>query len=175
MNFSHTSATNRHQDRGRSSGLPFELPTISIDFNSITEALNPRNYNIPANFEDLMSSAKCSNRVKDTQCQSCGIKFTFLKRKVSIVTTSDHLSTDLTTRAMIVLQRTCFDCNMDFCCHCLDKNVGCDKRNHCKRCIVFNSVPLDRNALNGLRARDLKWFLASKRIPSQMCNVCLDR
>ncbi len=61
---------------------------------------------------------------------------------------------------------------MDFCNGCLIKENGSDRRNHCKRCRVFNNRPLDRNALLGLRARDLKWFLASKRISSQMCNVC---
>jgi len=151
MNFNNRFGVNNGQSqqnqRSSNSGLNFEFPSINLDLNSITEALNPRNFNIVSNLEDLMSSTKCGNRIKDTSCQSCGLKFSLLKRK-----------------------RTCFDCNMDFCNQCLNKDVGYDRKNHCKRCVVFSRQPLDRNGLNSLRSRDLKWFLASKRVPSQMCN-----
>ncbi|CAG2175304.1 unnamed protein product [Oppiella nova] len=131
--------------RSSNSGINFDFPSLNLDLSSITEALSPRS--LSNGWDQLMASTKtCANRPKDITCQSCGLKFSVFKRK-----------------------RTCFDCNMDFCTQCLNKEVGYDRKNHCKRCVVFNAVPLDRNALNGLRARDLKWFLASKRIPSQMC------
>ncbi|CAG2107462.1 unnamed protein product [Medioppia subpectinata] len=142
----HNESGSRGVNRTANSGLNFDFPSLNLDFHSISEALSPRN--LSTNWDQLMAATKCgTNRPKDIACQSCSIKFTVFKRK-----------------------RTCIDCNMDFCNQCLNKDLGYDRKNHCKRCVVFSAVPLDRNALNGLRARDLKWFLASKRIPSQMCN-----
>ena len=80
--FGLNNSENHPNERSSTSGLNFEFPSINLDFNSISEALNPRNFNIVSNLEEMMSSGKCGNRIKDTTCQSCGIKFTLLKRKV---------------------------------------------------------------------------------------------
>ncbi|XP_054166385.1 E3 ubiquitin-protein ligase RNF34-like [Oppia nitens] len=162
MTARHQNNNNNNNNNNQSSGINVDFPSLNIDFNSIGESLNPRK--LVNNFEQFMASAtgggvsggggNCqqqqqqqTNRVKDIACQSCGVKFTVFKRK-----------------------RTCFDCNMDFCSQCLNKESAADRKNHCKRCVVFNAIPMDRNALNGLRVRDLKWFLASRRVQPQMCN-----
>lgn len=66
-------------------------------------------------------------------CDSCQIKFNLLRRK-----------------------RTCTECQLPFCSSCIAREVVPMR---CRRCTVGNTVPLERQALQGLRVRDLRWML----------------
>lgn len=46
-------------------------------------------------------------------------------------------------------------------------------RHRCRRCLIFAQSPLNRDALNSLRVRDLKWFLSSRNINSDTYSVSI--
>ncbi|XP_064459788.1 E3 ubiquitin-protein ligase RNF34-like [Ornithodoros turicata] len=66
-------------------------------------------------------------------CDSCQTKFNLLRRK-----------------------RTCTECRLPFCSGCLAREAAPLR---CRRCTVGRAVPLQRQALQGLRVRDLRWML----------------
>jgi hypothetical protein len=83
MDFRNNPNVNNSNSNSNSYGINFQLP--QIDLSSISEAFNPRNFNIASNLEELMSFATKSNNKSINGCESCGLKFNFLKRKVWII------------------------------------------------------------------------------------------
>ncbi len=90
MDFTNTSNVNNSNSNSygnsngsnssNSYGVNFQLP--QIDLSSISSVFNPRNFNIASNLEELMSFATKSNNKSFNGCDSCGLKFNLLKRKV---------------------------------------------------------------------------------------------
>ncbi|UYV81827.1 RNF34 [Cordylochernes scorpioides] len=65
----------------------------------------------------------------------------------------------LTFNVVIGFQKTCTDCHFDFCSACIMRFKGSERLQRCRRCRVFFSIPLDRQAVMNLRVRDLLWYL----------------
>ncbi|XP_078598986.1 E3 ubiquitin-protein ligase RNF34-like isoform X1 [Branchiostoma floridae x Branchiostoma japonicum] len=81
------------------------------------------------------------------RCENCTLNFTTTRKK-----------------------HKCFQCHSLYCDNCLlnEADRTWDRR-RCNRCRVFSLNPMERSELRRLRVKDLRQFLTTKHIPSDMC------
>ncbi|KAF7489994.1 hypothetical protein SSS_05228 [Sarcoptes scabiei] len=139
----------------RNQKIPRQSTSSSSSSNkfNLNEALNSFAFtDIVGNFKD--SFDELTKNIPDmeklfsvkTSCESCSSKFGIFVRK-----------------------NECSQCFLIYCRQCIDNNVDSSKKSICNRCKVFNQNPLTREALHSLKVKDLKWFLATKNVPSRHC------
>lgn len=83
-------------------------------------------------------------------CESCGVRFSFLKKK-----------------------KRCRECQKDFCSACLMREAG-PRHLLCQTCRILTAVPLDHSELMKLRVRELRHFLAQHDVPIDSCTEKTD-
>ncbi|XP_066294490.1 E3 ubiquitin-protein ligase RNF34-like isoform X1 [Branchiostoma lanceolatum] len=81
------------------------------------------------------------------RCENCTLNFTTTRKK-----------------------HKCFQCHSLYCDNCLLNEADRTRdRRRCNRCRVFSLDPMQRSELRRLRVKDLRQFLTTKHIPSDMC------
>ena len=115
----------------------------------------------------LMSGSRSSftSDARDS-CDSCQSRFTLLKRRVR------HLLAFRGHPLTRFPQKTCSECDLDYCSACLSPSDPLDVRpgrRMCRRCRVLNARPLDRVLLMTLRVRDLRWYLQRQHVDASHC------
>ncbi|XP_019619236.1 PREDICTED: E3 ubiquitin-protein ligase RNF34-like isoform X1 [Branchiostoma belcheri] len=81
------------------------------------------------------------------RCENCTLNFTTTRKKYK-----------------------CYQCHSLYCDNCLLSEADRTRdRRRCNRCRVFSLNPMDRSELRRLRVKDLRQFLSTKHIPSDMC------
>lgn len=91
--------------------------------------------------ENIINTQLIANIINRMPCEGCSKKFSMLRRK-----------------------KTCEDCTHDFCIHCVIKKTDSERGYQCNRCKIFNTLPLDREAVSHMRVKDLRWFLNAKSV-----------
>lgn len=83
-------------------------------------------------------------------CENCSVKFGLIKSK-----------------------KICGSCKFEFCSNCfrLETDLGATlaRSTICHKCRIFNNRPIKREDLIKLKVKELKWYLRSHRIPSNLC------
>ena len=141
-----------------------KLPKIDIDLDPIKM------------FTSFFSPKSNAPNVRSC-CESCSAKFSLIRTKVSLIFYSNR-SIKLQVHPLIgvvtfVSQKVCNSCKFEFCNHCyrIETDLGATRSSVCLKCRIFARRPLKKEDLNRLKVKDLKWFLRSHRISSNLCRV----
>lgn len=136
-----TNQNNSSNPRGQS---------FKFNFNESFRKIYDDFQDIKVSFDDISKNIPEMNKIfniSKTSCNSC-----------------NSVNSNIFAR-----KRKCGKCSLTFCSQCMVYNPVPPRKSICNRCTVFSQHPISKEALNSLKVRDLKWFLASKNISSHHC------